>query len=63
MEYTEEDDDFNSWIDVVKENYPAIEITDEVLEMLSQTFNAGALAQAYHRPNDVPQSIIDELMH
>lgn len=63
MEYTEEDDDFNSWMDVVKENYPAIKITDELLEMLNQTFNAGWLAQAYHRPNDVPQSIIDELMH
>jgi hypothetical protein len=38
MEYTEEDDDFNSWMDVVKENYPAIEITDEVLKDYSNSW-------------------------
>ena len=56
MEVLQEDDVFDAWIDIVKKNYPQLNITKELMEILFDTFTAGTVAQYLEGPIDTTLS-------
>ena len=63
MEYTEEDDDFNSWMDIVKENYPNVEITKEMMDILFDTFAAGMVTKSLNIDIETISDAVARSMH
>lgn len=45
MENTETQDNFNTWLDIVKKHHPNLEITDELMDILFDTFSAGMISK------------------
>lgn len=63
MEVTEEEDVFNAWIDIVKEHHPNVEITKELMDILSDTFAAGTVSQYLEGPIGVTVVHPNSRMH
>lgn len=63
MEVTEEEDVFNAWIDIVKKHHPNVEITKELMDILSDTFTAGTVSQYLEGPIDVTVVHPNSRMH
>lgn len=63
MEYTDQEDVFNTWIDIVKQNHPNLEITKEIMDLLSDTFAAGTVSQYLEGLEKPTQKSIDLRMH
>jgi flagellar basal body rod protein FlgC len=63
MEYTEENDDFNSWMDIVKENYPNVEITKEMMDILFDTFAAGMVTKSLDANIETISDAVARSMH
>jgi hypothetical protein len=63
MEYTDQEDVFNTWIDIVKQNYPSLEITKELMDILSDTFAAGTVSEHLEGLEKPTQKVIDARMH
>lgn len=63
MEYTEEDDSFSMWVDVVKNHHPNVVITKELMDILLHTFHAGMVAKNYITPLDHQRIIVNKQTH
>jgi hypothetical protein len=63
MEITEQEDVFNAWIDIVKEHYPNLEITKELMDILSDTFAAGTVSQYLEGHEKATQKPVNARMH
>ena len=63
MEYTDQEDVFNTWIDIVKDKNPNLEITKELMDLLFDTFTAGTVSEYLEGLEKPPQKVIDARMH
>lgn len=45
MENTEVEDNFNTWIDVVKDHHPNLMMNNELLDLIRSSFMAGYTAR------------------
>ena len=63
MEYTDQEDVFNTWIDIVKDKNPNLEITKELMDLLFDTFTAGTVSEYLEGLEKPTQKAIDARMH
>lgn len=63
MEYTDQEDVFNTWIDIVKDKNPNLEITKELMDLLFDTFTAGTVSKYLEGLEKPTQKVIDARMH
>lgn len=63
MEYTDQENVFNTWIDIVKQNHPNLEITKELIDLLFDTFTAGTVSQYLEGLEKPTQKAINVRMH
>jgi len=63
MENTTAEDNFNTWVDIVKKHHPNLEITKELMDILFDTFTAGTVSQYLEGPIDVTVVQPDSRLH
>ena len=63
MENTEAEDNFNAWVDIVKRNHPDVNITKELMDILFDTFAAGAVTVYLEGPIGVTVVHPNSRMH
>lgn len=63
MENTQEEDVFNTWIDIVKKHHPNLEITKELMDILFDTFTAGTVSKYLEGPIDITVVQPDSRLH
>lgn len=63
MENTEAEDNFNAWVDIVKKNHPDVKLTEELMDILFDTFAAGAVTVYLDGPIDVTVVQPDSRLH
>lgn len=63
MEYTDQEDVFNTWMDIVKDKNPNLNITKELMDLLFDTFTAGTVSERLVGLEKPTQKVIDARMH
>lgn len=63
MENTEFKDNFNTWLDIVKKHHPNLEITKELMDILFDTFSAGAVSKTLDIEMETISEAVARSMH
>lgn len=63
MENTTAEDNFNTWVDIVKKHHPNLEITKELMDILFDTFSAGMVTKSLSIDIDTISDAVARSMH